>query len=289
MIKTTVTEEKEVIVELLKNRYKSDKDFGRVIDEVSFYYGRKIMRFAAETVDQRFVEDKILEVVSDQFFLGYFLMDQIFKDPEFVLEDSYWSLANGYVRNGIYPMLEGMMEGNDVQWQQSAAEKNFTKRVVSNFYDAYGIMVQLRKDVLALGAYYAFIENPNYKGAEQPEHNLRLANPFDLTFINPQVFMQPKYATENVEKWGLFQAETIKGGQWVGEIQLERRANPQAENENYLEIKISNILEQNDITDIINKMILKIPAEEHSFTSIQYYLVSDKKDFVLNNGKGGIQ
>lgn len=286
MIKTNVTEEKEVIVELLKNRYKTDKEFERVIDEVSLYYGRKIMSFATETEDQRFVEDKILEVVSDQFFLGYFLMDQIFRDPEFVLEDSYWSLAKGFVRNGIYPMLESMMEESEVQWQQSAAEKNFTKRVVSSFYDAYSIMVQLRKDVLALGAYYAFIENPKYQGAELPEHTLRLANPFDLTFINPQVFMQPKYATENVEKWGLFQAETVKGGQWVGEIQLERRLTPQAENENYLEIKISNLLEQNDITDIINKMILKIPAEEHSFTSIQYYLVSEKKDFVLNNSEG---
>jgi len=275
MIKTTVTEEKEVIVELLKNRYKTDKDFGKVIDEVSFYYGRKLMSFATETEDQRFVEDKILEVVSDQFFLGYFLMDQILKDPEFELEESYWKLAKGYVRNGIFPMLESIMEGSDVQWQQSAAEKNFTKRVVSKFYDAYDIMVQLRKDVLALGAYFAFIEHPNYKGAEQPAHSLRLANPFDLTFINPQVFMQPKYATENVEKWGLFQAESLKGGQWVGEIQLERRVNPQAEKENYLEIKISNLLEQNDITDIINKMILKMPAEEHSFTSIKYYLVSD--------------
>lgn len=277
-----VTEEKNVLVELLRNRYKKDLDFRKVIDEANLFYGRKVIGFAIELADQQFVEAHMLEVVSDQFFQGYFLMNQILSDEEFSLEENYWSLANGYVRNNVYPLLESIMEESGVQWQQSAAEKLFTKRVVANFYEAYDVMVQLRKDVLALGAYYAFIEHPKYQKPVHPNNTLKLASPFDLTFLNPQVFMQTQYVAENVEKWVLYQAQTIKGSQWVGDIQLAVREGAEGGLENHLEILLSDLLEQNDRTDIINQMISKIPAEEHSHTHIQFYLVSSKKEYTLN-------
>lgn len=277
----TVSEEKTAVAELLKKRYQKDDEFKRMIQSVNLYYGRKVMGFAVDPEDKTYVEEHMLEVVSDQFLLGYYLMTQILADPEFVLEESAWKLGKGYVRNTMFTLLETVMEDSEVQWQQSETEKMFTRRVVSSFYAAYDVMVQLRKDVLALGAYYAFIESPNYQEPAKQEHTMQLANPYDLTFLNPQVFMQGEGLIENLEKWSLYQAQQVKGSQWVGDVQLTKKEREPGEFELHLEILLSHILDQNERTDIINQMIAKIPSEEHSRTHIQFYLVTEQTKYKL--------
>lgn len=279
MIKTK--EEREVVAEILKQRFEKDNDFKKLIKEVNVFYGRKVMSFATEPADKEFIELHMLEVVSDQFSLGYYIMKEILADPEFQLDEAAWKLGKGFVRNTVYGLLETVMQDSDVQWQQSETERNFTKQVVASFYNAYEVMVQLRKDVLALGAYYAFIESERYQEPPESEHGLVLSTPYDLTFLNPQVFMQSEAVFENLEKWSLYHAEYVKGAQWVGDIQLTQHERESGDIENLLEIKIANLIDQNDITDIINQMILKIPAEEHSRTEIRYCLVTDRKTYYL--------
>lgn len=274
-------EEREIVAETLKKRFNKDDDFKKLIKEVNLFYGRKVMSFATEPADKEFVELHMLEVVSDQFALGYYVMNQILEDPEFQLEEAAWQLGKGFVRNTVFGLLETVMQDSDVQWQQSETERKFTKRVVASFYNAYDVMIQLRKDVLALGAYYAYIESERYQAPPEKNHKLILSTPYDLTFLNPQVFMQSEAVFENLEKWSLYQAEHVKGAQWVGDIQLTRMERDSGEVENLLEIKIANLIDQNDITDIINQMILKIPLEEHSRTEIRYCLVTDRKTYYL--------
>lgn len=276
-----VKEEREIVAETLKKRFQKDNDFNKLIKEVNLFYGRKVMSFATEPADKEFIELHMLEVVSDQFALGYYVMKEILEDPEFQLDDAAWQLGKGYVRNTVFGLLENVMQDSEVQWQQSETERNFTKRVVASFYNAYDVMVQLRKDVLALGAYYAYTESERYQEPPEKEHGLKLATPYDLTFLNPQVFMQGDAVFENLEKWSLYQAEYVKGAQWVGEIQLTQKERESGEKENHLEILLSNMIDQNERTDIINQMILKIPAEEHSRTQIQFYLVTDQKTYSL--------
>lgn len=274
-------EEREIVAEALNKRFRKDDEFKRLIQDVNLFYGRKVMSFATEPSDKEFIERHMLEVVSDQFALGYFIMKEILEDPEFQLDDSAWRLGKGYVRNTVYGLLETVMQDSDVHWQQSETERQFTKRVVASFYNAYEVMVQLRKDILSLGAYYAFIESERYQEPTEKEHGLMLSTPFDLKFLNPQVFMQGEAVFENLEKWSLYQAEYVKGAQWVGDIQLTKKERESGEIENHLEIKLSNLIDQNERTDIINQMISKIPAEEHSRTEIQYFLVTDHKTYYL--------
>ncbi|WP_084242432.1 hypothetical protein [Planomicrobium okeanokoites] len=274
-------EEREIVAEALKNRYKKDDKLKELIQNANLFYGRKVMSFATEPADKEFIEKHMLEVVSDQFALGYYIMNEILGDPEFQLDEAAWKLGKGYVRNSVFGLLEAVMQDSDVQWQQSETERNFTKRVVATFYNAYDVMVQLRKDILALGAYYAYIESEKYQEPTEMEHDLVLSTPYDLTFLNPQVFMQGDAVFENLEKWTLFQAEYVKGAQWVGDVQLTKKKRVDGEFENRLEILLSHLLDQNERTDIINQMISKIPAEEHSRTHIQFNLVTDHKSYQL--------
>lgn len=274
-------EQKELVAEKLMKRFNKDYEFKATIQSVTTFYGKKIMAFATEPEDKKFIEERTLEVVSEQFLLGYYIMSELLEDPEFQLEEAAWNLGKGYVRNTMYSLLETVMQDSEVEWQQSDIEKQFTKRVLASFYDAYEVTVQLRKDVLALGAYYAFIESPRYQEPTEKPHSLRLATPYDLTFLNPQVYMQGEVVIENMEKWTLFQTESIKGAQKVGTIQLIEKERDTGESEIYLEILISQLISQNEITDIINQMIEKIPQENHSRTVIDYFLVTDQKTYQL--------
>ncbi|WP_211656223.1 hypothetical protein [Planococcus alpniumensis] len=274
-------EQKEFVAEKLMKRFNKDYEFKATIQAVTTFYGKKIMAFASEPEDKKFVEDHTLEVVSEQFLLGYYIMSEMLEDPEFQLEEEAWNLGKGYIRNTMYSLLETVMQDSDVEWQQSDLEKQFTKRVLASFYDAYEVTVQLRKDVLALGAYYAFTESPRYQEPPEKPHSLRLATPYDLTFLNPQVYMQGEAVIENMEKWTLFQTESIKGAQKVGTIQLIEKARDTGEVEIHLEILISQLISQNEITDIINQMIEKIPQEEHARTVIDFFLVTDQKTYQL--------
>lgn len=277
---TSITEEKSAIVQLLQKRYQQDENFKQEINDVNQYYGQKIIHFAKEKEDQRYIEEHILEVVSEQFFLGYYLMSQITNDSSFSLDNGAWSLHKGFVRNAVYPLLENVMQDSEVQWQRTDTEKQFAKRIISNVHEAYDVLVQLRKDVLALGAYYAFIESPRYQEPVAAEHPCKLASPVDLTFLNPQVFMQVQEISENVEQWTLYQAQTVKGSQWAGEIQLSTKKEG-GTIENHLDVRLSQMLTQNDRIDIINQMITKIPEEEHTNTRIQFYLVLEKQEYTL--------
>lgn len=278
-----VKEEQEIIAETLKSRYKTDENLKQMIKEVNLFYGRKVMSFAKEPEDKEFVEKHMLQVVSDQFALGYYIMTEILNDPEFQLDEKAWNLGKGFVRNTVYGLLTTVMQESGVQWQQSETERQFTKRVVASFYNAYDIMVQLRKDVLALGAYYAFIESERYQEPAKQEHELMLATPYDLTFLNPQVYMQGEEVLENLEKWSVYQAEYVKGAQWVGDIQLTKKKRETGELENHLDILLSYVIDQNERTDIINQMISKIPIDEHSRTVIQFYLISEQETYYLSH------
>lgn len=278
----TVLMTKNTLAERLKERHRNDATFREMVENITVFYGRKVMRFAKEPADKEYVEEKMLEVISAQFLQGYFIMENLLSDPDFSLNDSVWGLSKGSLRNAVYPLLEEVMQDSGVQWQQSDVERAFTKRVIDNFYDAYEVMQQLRIDVLTLGAYNSLIEQEQYQEPQAIEHTLKLGNPFDLNFLNPQVYMQSDYTTETSEKWVLFQAEQVKGSQWVGDIQLSNRSMIPGTVQNYLQLSLSVLMDPNDQTDIINKMASQIPDAEKGNTILEVHYVTHREQLEIH-------
>lgn len=259
------------VSKVLEERYRTDEAFKQETDEIIRYYARKLLPLADSDTKKKYIEDELSKAVSSQFTLGYFLMTEILADPEFVLESATWTLSKGVIRNEVFDLLENVMSETESEWQRSDGEKKFTRHILDEIYPAYEAIVQMRKDTLAIGAYYAFIGDSRYQSAVLDEPTGGIASYTDFTFLNPQVYMQPMTVTESVQKWTLQAVNAVAGLDWLGDVQVTQAIDG---NHTLFDIKLSDQLIQDERIEIVNHLIAAIPEEKHANTVIHFYVVS---------------
>lgn len=252
-----------------------DESFKKEMQQLYFFYERKLLGFAKTDMQKHFIAEAFEEVVFSQYFQGYYAMKSILTDEETKLNESVWSMGLGFAKNEVPKFMKEAFEKENIDWTQTEIGHKFGIELLQHIELAYDINKQIRTDIANLGAYNAFIDDERYIGINQgnPSDTL-LGNPFDLEFISPQVYMQSQFFTAQHEIWDLFTWSSFRDDAWVGSVHLSTM--PIAEELIYLlEIKLSDIITMEEKMDISNKVIGELPEDIRGLLQTRLYHVED--------------
>lgn len=212
------------VTKILSKKYKEDQEFRQNLDYLYFFYGRKYLHLATDDSQKKYIEDNLFDMIKSQFYQGYYIMREILNDPSIELDEQIWSANKGIIRNELPILMENVFEDSKDTWFLSTLGKKIGMMIMQKINDVYEVIQQTRKDAALYGVYQAFIDDKRYQPKKSNEnHSLLLGDPFDLHFLNPQIYMKAQYITDEQEIWDIYTWSTFKGGvKWVGSIQLSK-------------------------------------------------------------------
>ena len=262
----------------LKKQLKSDPTFKDELQSLYFFYERKLLTIANRESIKEFIIDKFEDVIYSQYFQGYYIMKEILNDEETEMDESAWTLREGYVRNIIPGFLKTTFIDQNIDWTYTDVSHKFGIDLLELQEEAYELFKQIRLDIVCYGAYKSFIEDERYKGNEQPEPvDLRFGNPLNLVFLNPQIYMQAQFSTSEHEVWDIFTWSSFRNEMLVGSIHFSTLPmDADSEQPIYLlEVKLANTISQDEKLDIVNFVITKLPIEVQNVLQTRLYYVED--------------
>ncbi|MFP7442571.1 MULTISPECIES: hypothetical protein [Bacillus] len=243
----------------LKRQFDQDPEFVEELESLIHFYGRKFLLKASDQEQRNLIESKLPELVKSQFFQGFYIMRSILLDEETHLPEDVWTSPLGIVRNEI-PLLFDSIFKNNNDWIQTEMGQTIGMQLIQGFDGVYDLIQQMRRDISLFGAYKAFIEDSRYKPNTSPE-KLLLGEPFDLCFLNPQVYMKTQFLTSEQEIWDLYFWSSMNHSEgWVGSLQLSKI--PLDGQEMYLlQFLAGESLILDEVYEILNKVIGQLPSQ----------------------------
>lgn len=264
----------EKVTNRLRNKFEKDIQFNKELEDLVLFYGRKLLAIAKSSNTKEIIVGTIDNVVRSQYFQGYYIMTTILDEDEMKFPDKTWGLPLGILRNEIPKAIYTIFD-NEVNFDWAANEviNEFAAVMIKELENGFDVVESLKYEVAAFGAYKAFLGDPRYKiESNDTKTPALLGNPFDLEFLNFQVFMQAQYYSNEHEIWDMFKMG-IKGlqNEWCGNAHLSKFTDVQG-NVNYLlSINISNSIRLEEKMILAEKVVKKIPNEILNTVQIRLY------------------
>ncbi|MFD5853585.1 hypothetical protein ACFWGC_25975 [Cytobacillus pseudoceanisediminis] len=262
------------IIDTLRKQYQTNKHFRDELDNLSLFYGRKFMNKTNDEEERLSIIKQMDDMVKSQFFQGYYIMKSILLDKETSLPQDVWSLNPGLVRNEIPLLFADIFKDSPDNWHLTDVSQNIGLDLVQRFNNVYDLVKQTRKDLALYGAYKAFIEDDRYQSqTDNNQSSMILGNPFDLTFLSPQVYMQAQFLTEEQEIWDLNLWSSL-GTKWVGSIHFSRIPHDQM-TLFLFQFSVSEVIQENERYELLEKSLENIPQEIKSLMQVRLHHVRE--------------
>ncbi|MDX1806662.1 MAG: hypothetical protein R3267_06530 [Paenisporosarcina sp.] len=265
----------------LQRRIQEDEVFRNELTSLLYFYGKKFVTFAKKKEHEQLIETELEKVMHSQFFQGYYVMKEVLADSETQLQDTIWVQPKGVLRNELPVFLDQLFAAEQIDWTRTQEGHAFGMNVLKNFESAYEVAKQFRREIAHIGAYYAFLTEERYVGQPETEEKMMLGNPFDLTFLNPQVFLQAQAQSAEQELWDMFFWSAHQSNAWAGSVSYSI-FNGGTQPVQLLEIKVSTMVTFDEQTDIINMFTEMIPLEHRESVQIRFYRVEDMEELQFN-------
>ena len=247
------------VLETLKKHDVKDEEFVREVDQLHTFYGKKLITTSTTDELVSYIETDLFDLVKSQIFQGYFIMTSILNDTDTQLPSEVWSLNKGIVRNEIPIVLTNVFESaND--WYRTEIGHKVGMNLVNRFNVEYALIQQIRKDIAMYGAYKAFLDDKRYVHQDTRQNEFILGNPLDLTFLNPQIYMQTQFITEEQEIWDLYWWSALNSNSWVGTVHLSKIPGEQ-QTFFLLQITLSETIALHERYEIVDHITSTIPSE----------------------------
>lgn len=260
------------ITKNLKEKFETTESFRKYLVSLGHHYGRKLIKLTKNPEVHSYIEDNIGYLVKSQFFSGYLAMKSFLELEQTEVLEPLFNLKKGALYNEVPTILLGIMEGDDQNWHRTDISHTMSIWFIENIENAHEIVKQMRKDLALNGSFEAIIDDSRYIGdkQEEGEHFFLLGTPYDITFLTPQIYMQPNFVSKEHEIWNLYSwSSMVNGGAWLGSIHFSTL--PISENQKHylFEFNLLNLIQEDEMMEIVNKLSLKLPKAIRSLTQIQ--------------------
>ncbi|TYS60681.1 hypothetical protein FZD47_20965 [Bacillus infantis] len=249
------------VLDTLKQKYENDMSFKSNLELIIHFYGSKLMERAKKDSQRQYIEENIEDLIKSQFFQGYYIMRSILLDEDTSLPDKTWSYYPGIIRNEVPLLMNEIFEESPNDWYRTELGQSIGTKLIQEMENVFDLIKQIRKDVALIGSFRALIDDERYQLPPNSEASgLLLGNPFDLQFLNPQVYMQNQYVTEEQEIWDLYLWSSVKKeGGWVGTACLTKLS---SEEQNFylLQLSVSTLISERERYAILEKILEFIPS-----------------------------
>lgn len=244
--------------------------------KLTHFYGRKFIANARNKEQEQYVENNIDILVKSKFFQGYFVMKSMLLDSETNFPEEVWTLNKGIIRNELPILIESIFNTNNEEWYRTEQGQSIGMKLVQLFdVSIFDLVRQTRKDIALYGAYKAFIEDERFQNITTQETNYYFGDPFELVFINPQVYMQAQFLTNEQEIWDFIYKASMRNKSWIGTIQLSEIPDTQGQKFFLLQLTISETVLRDEKYEILNNLLSVLPENIRSVLQTRIYHVNE--------------
>ena len=200
----------EEILKELENKLNNNETIKNEVKELVEFYARKLVVGLKNDNEQLALSEIIEEVLYAQISRGYYLMKNVIELDTLSSNSSQselealWSTPKGVILNAQGINMINIF--NDKDWYKSDAFLSINRRIINEFYSIHSLFEIISEEVAVYGSYLAIINDERYEYNPISVDNtlVKIGNPNELIFLNPQVFIQFELAAENVENWLLY-------------------------------------------------------------------------------------
>lgn len=276
----TVQEIHDNVFDYLKEEFEKE-EFRKEIEDLLFFYGKKLIKFAKNDEQRNVVEKDLEDVVKSAYFQGYYTMRVILEDEETELNSEAWHLPYGFCRNEIPILISNLIEEENPDWMKTNITHDFNMYMLSYMSEAYDVAKSLIREIALYGCYKAFIEDERYQYTPiaGDDNVAALGSVYDVEFLNPQVYQQIQYFSDSNEVRNLFFWSALQPNAWVGSIHYSKIEDFSLK---LLECSISNLITDEEKLDIVNSLVKHIPSEDKANLQIRLYKVSELDILIAN-------
>lgn len=220
--------QEEEVTKILENKLKTDENFQQVYRDLNFFYSKKIIQ-QAKTTEQRETFIEIMEnTVTQQFYHGYYLMSLLDRDLQNSPENLenyllYYKLPIGMLQREIGSVMNNAFSKQDERWFMNEPIRKYNTYLLKELPDIYEVYQTILKEVACYGAFVYMIDQEIYSPPEEDKNVgiLLLGYPYDIKFVNPQVYIKASYYSEEHEIWDVFKlGDGRTEDNWVGTIHI---------------------------------------------------------------------
>ncbi|SPU40612.1 Uncharacterised protein [Lysinibacillus capsici] len=280
MTELTVIDQKK-IWNILNSKTKKNPAFAKEVEELNLFYSRKFVRAAQGEEKQTIATEIIGDIISAQIFHGFFLQHNLIANEKVGNEsflEAFWENPPGITRNHIGEVMQ-LNFGKDWHLQHGIEKVNV--RVLNEIPEAFDIFRDILIESANFGAYKATTESEKYLGTVKHNDEYLFGSPYDIHFINPQIFIQAQYYSNENEIWDVFSGNTgVKESQWLGTVQLIKI--PNANEIMYiLTVSLSDLINTDEKMQALDLITNKLPKNIRDIVQIRLYHLSDLDTFTI--------
>ncbi|MFJ7890531.1 hypothetical protein ACIQYL_20940 [Lysinibacillus xylanilyticus] len=266
----------------LNAKMKNDADFAKEMEDFVEFYARKFVRAAKSEEKQKTATEIIEEVIYSQIFHGYYLQSNLIANEKKGSEtflDVFWQNPPGVTLNQIGQVMKLNFQEN---WHLQKGIESVNVRVLNEIPEAFDIFGMILLEAANFGAFKATIECKKYEGKVNDTKEFVFGSPYDLQFINPQIFIEARYYSNEHELWDMFLVDTgIKESQWIGSIHLSTIPS-NSESFYLLTVSISDLITEDEKMQALSLITSKLPQQIKDKVQIRLYNLSDLDVFTGN-------
>lgn len=257
----------------LRDKYEQDVYFNQELENLTIFYGRKLLALTSNENVHEIIENTISNVIRSQFFQGYYVMSNILEDEEVEFTDNVWTLPKGIVRNQIRTMLDNLFNDTEYNWIDNDVANSFALVMLNELEKGFEVVEGIKYEVALFGAYKAFLEDSRYSVAPSEKVNdFKLGDPFDLNYINHQVYMEAKHYAEQHEFWDLFlTGKQNQDNSWCGTVHLSTFPTEEDKKFYILSLNLSNVIRDEEKMILAETISKRLPSEITDVLQIRLY------------------
>lgn len=265
----------------LKAKINNEKSFKKEVQSIVDYYGSKFVNVQKSEEDRNTAAELIEDIIVSQIAHGYFLVanelaeDKIEDDRPKTFEKEFWDMSPGLMRNSAGIVARQLFGDN---WFMGIGIESVNLRVLQALQHSFNLYLTILEETAMYGAFLAISEDENYK-KEEENHDLGevlLGNPLDIHFLNPQVYMQYGFYSNQHESWELFLGNSSsRQEKWIGSIHLsiipEISTAEKKEDSYYLNIMLEDVIMEHEKSYICKEVIKRLPEKIQNTVQFRVY------------------
>lgn len=276
--------QEEEITKILEDKLKTDEKFQQNFKDLTLFYSKKIIQ-QAKTTEQRETFIEIMEnTITQQFFHGYYLMSLLDKDMRNSPENKepyleYYKMPKGILQREVVSIMSDAFINYDAKWYMNAPVEQYNTYLLKELPDIYDLYHTILKEVACYGAYVFMIDQElHIPSKDNPDAAIMLLGyPYDIKFVNPQVYIKASYYSEEHEIWDVFKMGDSKTPEkWVGTVHISAIPTGDEGNIHFiLNFSLSIDIRLDERNLIISNLYHSLPEEIQDTAEIRVYTVND--------------
>lgn len=278
----TIQMDTKALWNMLNEKFEQDKTFSKEIEDFVSFYGTKFVTVANSEEKRTIAAEIIEDVINSQFFHGYYLQHNLILEDDSKREvflENFWIMTPGVMRNNIGRVMEINFGEN---WFLQKGTENVNLRVLNELPEAFDVFRVILREAANFGAYKATLDYPLYESLVQPNDDFVFGSPFELHFLNPQVFIQAHAYSNQHELWDVFLADNGQSeSQWAGSIHLSSIPTGTDLDTYILTVSLSNSISEGEKLGIVNLLCEQLPSEIRNVVQLRVFHLSELDTYML--------